>query len=149
MSEMDDELTDINVETCPINELWEFDVERLETYLFMLETEHRLCLGTGEDVIAEFGFKGNYGSVLMQLREVIDKIKELPYTEADRAIVLQRLDRYTEHLHNKCDPYHDEILKKVRKHTMEGLTEALDLASQKRSLNRMLHEKKECLCYVN
>jgi len=150
MDEIDDDvLKELDFENCPISELWKYDVDRLETQLYMLESEHRLCGGTGEDVVAEFGFKGDYGSVLVQLRQLIDTIKATPYTESDREEVLCRLDRFMEYVHNKCDPYHDEILKCVKKHTIDGLHEAVELAAHKKSLGKTLHDKKECLCYTN
>lgn len=150
MNEFDeDDLKELDIENCPINELWKYDVDRLETQLYMLESEHRLCGGTGEDVIAEFGFKGDYGSVLVQLRQLLDYVKENPYDENDRSKVLNRLDKFAEYVHNKCDPYHDEILKCVKKHTMDGLNEAVELAAHKKSLSITLHDKKECLCYTN
>ena len=133
----------------PIETLWKEDIEWLDNRIFMLEAEGRLCGGTGEEIIAEFGFRGNYDTVLTKLKEFTEKIKSKPYKEIERFDVLKRSEKYVEYRKSNKDVYIDKMKDSIKKYTMEGLTEALEISNAKYKMNEVLHEKKECICFIN
>jgi hypothetical protein len=139
----------LDIRSCPILELWRDDVETLETQLELLVSEERLCAGTGEEVIAEHGFRGDFNAVVNQMRNLLEMIKAKPYTESDRMQVLQRYERYATYMNNRKEAYEEAISECVKKHTIDGLMEASRYAESYHQLKDTLHNKKECICFTN
>jgi hypothetical protein len=140
---------EVDVMATPIKELWKDDIEWIENRIFFLEQEGRLCRGTGEEVIAEFGFKGNYDDVLRQLKELLETVNNNPYIETDKFEIRDRMIKYAEYKQSHRDIYMDKAKDAMKKKTMEGITEAVQISHAKRKLHDLLHEKKECICFLN
>jgi len=136
----------------PIEQVWEHELEWINNRIQLLKDEGRLCMGTGEEVIAEFGLTGDYDNVLQELIFLFSSVKANPYTEADRFDVIVRHNRFVEHKNEIEDIYEQRIKESFNARKSQGVQSIIDAANtldQKKNYLSMLHDKKECACYFN
>jgi flagellar motor component MotA len=111
-----------------------------------MKMENRLCGETGEAVVAEFGFKGDFESVKQQLWSLMDDIRKKGLKESDRNELFVRHQRLLKHqLEQDNNPY----LVKYNAIRKQGLEKAIKILDAMRKSKENLHKSKECLCFNN
>ena len=73
----------------PLKTIEEHEIERLNGLLFRVETAKKLCSSAGEEIIAEFGFRGDLEAVRSQLIALLDRYAIDGIRDSDRPRLLE------------------------------------------------------------
>ncbi len=126
----------------------EGETVRLRTQIEMLRSNGNLCCEEGRELVSEFGFKGNMESVINQVENYIESISNTELCITDRIEILNRRVQASKSVHyeDKLNPYKEKFKKALEQ---GDVGEALLASENMQTLQKTLHEKKECLCYTN
>ncbi len=116
----------------------------LEGYFDDLLSDGRLCGFTGSEILFVYGFRGSYEAVLGQFREYIDSLTSMEFTTEVREQLQIRSDKHI--IFESNNPYRKLAMDELRKLNMEKHFEHLRRISE---WDIKLHEKKECICFLN
>jgi hypothetical protein len=121
-----------------------YEVNKLEGLIKELNQTDKLCSMIGQTVVAEFGFKGNLQAVQEQLKELKKRYVEEGLKEKDRPILIAN-DLSLIVFLKQDDVYSTEFKKLLTK----DFKKAMEYNRAFLNREKVLHEKKECLCYNN
>jgi len=124
----------------------------LEGLYDSLKREGVLCSVTGSLIVSVYRFKGDYNEVLIKFRNYIDRVKNIQnLTESIRQ------DLYIKHgminNYENPNPYW-RMVDEIKKIHYSNITPD-DIAKQNQLIckaienEKILHDKKECLCFSN
>lgn len=123
------------------------EIKRIQFLYDELKISQKLCSSTGKDILVEFGFKGNLNQVLEQMIILIALYKNNAFTEADRKRLNNNLTKLAIFHQNQKDEYYKT---KWREEYMKGnIAKGMKFLDAMTNREEMLHNKKECECYVN
>ena len=144
----------VHLDEDPICLINKFQVDRLNSLYGSMLLEENLCDEFGSSVAAEFEFLGNRMEVLKQLKKLLDFRITNPYTEMDRELLkneLNRLNNYNNQIYN--NPIRvavRELNKKYWTDSSPEIFEKIDSLKEQLKINhKTKHSKKECLCFCN
>lgn len=121
------------------------EISRYEWLLDNLEKETLLCSDIGEQVVAEFAFKGTKKEVEHQLRERIAKL-EKGFTNDDVDALMENESRLLKYLNDyRTDPYVIEI----QEYLPFDPPRAHKASEAYHRRKATLHSRGECICYSN
>lgn len=135
----------INIESDDLDTVKALEIEWVSNLLDSLETS-RLCDNVGEQVIAEFEFKGDHKKVFYALTGYLGNIVE-SFTENDRKALVERKKKYLNFLteHNKINSYIIDG-KPISIETTMKLHQATEDELMRKHI---LHDAKMCKCFHN
>lgn len=124
------------------------EIHRLSFNLEGLKESGRLCSDDGRFIVLEFGFKGDTDSVIKQMEEHIQNLKDNGIKDTDRVNMQSNyMNACTIFAIEEDETKHRELFKDAMKkgdiNKMQAIVENIH------SVGNTIHDKKECLCYSN
>jgi len=131
-----------------LEKITKHEINRVEELLSRLDEETLLCSDVGAEAVAEYEFKGDLEAVKTQLRNLLNLYKKRPVVEEERLMLMVHADRLLAHrIRERKDFYSKQSREKLG--INEGIEESMKYINAGKERKRVLHEKKECLCYCN
>lgn len=125
------------------------EIERLSSLLMHLECSNRLCHPSVEKIVAEFGFKGSREAVWRQLLDILDRYATEGMTQEDALRADENASRLAKWngRHSRRQDFYNVKAREALEDV--DITKMVELRVAQSRRKKLLHDKKECLCYVN
>ena len=124
------------------------EINRHQENLDGLKSNGKLCCDDGRFIVAEMGFKGNTEQVIEQMEQHIQNLKDNGLKDTDR-VPMQEAYMYacTMFAMEQEDINNKETFNKA---LIEGdATKMMQIIEQTTNMKQSMHDRKECLCYIN
>ena len=150
-----------NLKTATNAEVLEMELGHVETQLIALGMSERLCSLEGREVIAEYGFSGNFNDVARALKKYSETIEDNGVDDYIRNEIIERKEALIAHRaeSDSDDKYESEklatILEAIKTHDPEHIIATTIAQNAKADTADVkirqdaLHEAKLCTCYTN
>ena len=150
-------LADINVDTCNVKLLvWAYlnymNVRFVTGMTVEFNHTKMLCCETGLELIAVYGFKGNFDSVYAQMNSMLEKIEQTEPSEDLRSIIINNLSTHRAYQSGedefvRTNPHFAEF--KKAQQSSKPRDEVFAIFDRYLALNKHMHDAKQCVCYCN
>jgi len=139
----------INYETDPLDLIGRHEVYRLNDLLYRIEDAGKLCESAGEEIIAEFGFRGGLEAVQKQILALLDRYALEGVKDSERLRLAENEKKRIKWYDDKRTQA-DYYKKKLKEYHFNGNWAGIsEIAGKQADRRKELHDKKECICFNN